>query len=196
VWAELSDDERIAVRCADLHLRRRFEQREHEPLVLVDGERCGIFWTVAYVQGLLRELRYRKSGEKFAAEVIEMVQRLGILEDTGRVMKPRRDDQELAAAEKFQPAGTEISAEGGQYAQPTLARSFWWRVFRVLPLQLILRQYRRLRTYDSGHVPDVPRYQRCLSALLKSQGLIRRRKRRSTPSPGSVQWAFAYSGPP
>lgn len=184
------------MRCVDLHLRRRFEQREHEPLVLVDGERCGIFWTVGYVQGLLRELRYRKSGEKFAAGVIEIVQRLRILEDTGQVMKPRRDEQSTAAAEKFQPAGTEISAEGGQYAQPTSARSYWWRVFRVLPLQLILRQYRRLRTYDSGHVPDVPRHLRCLSALLKSQGLIRRRKRRSTPSPGSVQWAFACSGPP
>jgi hypothetical protein len=111
-------------------------------------------------------------------------------------MKPCRDDQDLAAAEKFQPAGTEISAEGGQYAQPTIARSYWWRVFRVLPLKLILRQYRRLLAYDSGHVPDVPRYQRCLSALLKSQGLISKRKRRSTPSPGSVQWAFACSGPP
>ena len=196
VWAELSDDERIAVRCIDLHLRRRFEQRAHEPLEEVEGERCRIFWTVGHVQRLLRRLRYRKTGEKFAAEVIATVQRLGILVDTGRVKKPARGDQELAAAEKFQPAGTEISAEGGQHAQPTIARSYWWRVFRVLPLQLILRQYRRLRAYDSGHVPDVPLHLRCLSALLRSQGLIRRTKRRSTPSPRSAQWQFRYSGPP
>jgi hypothetical protein len=108
VWAELSDDERIAVRCVDLHLRLRFGQSEYEPLEEIDGERCGIFWTVGYVQGLLRQLRYRKSGEKFAADVIEIVQRLGILEATGRVKRPYRDEQSIAAAEKFQPTDRDL----------------------------------------------------------------------------------------
>ncbi len=34
-WASLDDDQKIAVRCLDWHLRSRFEQKEHTPLELV-----------------------------------------------------------------------------------------------------------------------------------------------------------------
>lgn len=196
VWETLSDDERIAVRCVDLHLLRRFRQSRYEPLETIDGERCGIFWTDGYVQGLLRELGYRKTGEKFAAEVIAIVQRLGILGDTRQVKKPRRDEQSIAAAEKFQPDGTEIAREGGEDAQPSVHRSYWRRVFRVVPLQLVLHQYRRLGAYDSGHVLDVPHHLAFLSAWAKRQGLISRPRRLGGARRGSVQCAFGNTGPP
>jgi hypothetical protein len=198
-WDELSETEQLALFLLERHIRFRVEQKQFEPLEVVDGQRAGIFLTVSHVQRLLKELRYWKKGEKFAAEIINTLLALGAIEDTNRVKKPRRSEQDIAAAEKFQSRAEfqgDIATEGGKDAQPSLLTSHWWRIFRVPALAAILHSLRPLGAYSSGQLRTVPQKSACLSALLKSQGLIPKRKRRSRPNPGSVQWSFQHSGPP
>ena len=110
----------------------------------------------------------------------------GVLEDTGRVIKPKRSVQAVARAEKFQrmngKRGSSVATEGGRTAQPTRFRSYWWRVFRVSE---------RVLPRPLGEVwRRTSRGSRSLSAR-ESQEEISEPRRRSRPNPGSVQWVFA-----
>jgi hypothetical protein len=84
---------------------------------------------------LLGEIGAHKRGEKAAWRAIAFLCESGVLEDTGRVMKPKRSVQAVARAEKFQrmngKRGSSVATEGGRTAQPTRFRWYWWRVFRV-----------------------------------------------------------------
>jgi hypothetical protein len=80
-------------------------------------------------------------------------------------------------------------------------RSQWWRVYRV-PLLAKLAAANRGGAYPStpGHPRGVlnPAYNvsSSLCLLLRSQGLISGPTMRGSFAPGSVQGAFAATGPP
>ncbi len=202
-WASLDDDQRVAVRFLDWHLRSRFEQKEHSPLELVDGDPCGVFLTRRHVQRFLRQARYRKTGIRFAAEVIESLIALGLLRDTDEggvripVKRPRRASNRIASAAKFQKSGP-VQSEGGRDAQPSLEHSYWWRVFKIIPLELVVRAYTRARgAYSSGETfKRPPSWTASLCAFARRQGLIPPARDRRSFRRGSVQWVFQNSGPP
>ncbi len=196
-WASLDDDQRVAVRFLDWHLRSRFEQTEHAPLELVDGDPCGVFLTRRHVQRFLKQARYRKTGVRFAAKVIEHLIALGLIADTGDVKRPRRTANRIAAAAKFQKSGS-VQSEGGRDAQPSLEHSYWWRVFKVVPLELVVRAYTRARgAYSSGETfKRPPSWTASLCAFARRQGLIPPARDRRSFRRGSVQWVFQNSGPP
>jgi hypothetical protein len=187
----LSVDERDAVKALGLHLLQRFDQERFEPLDS-DGR---TFLTVSHMQRLLLHVGARRKGEKAAAEAIRWLCTSGILEDTGEVKLPRRKPQRMAAREKFGRRDVHVRNEGGRDAQPSLARSFWWRVFRVVPLSAVLRAYGAMRG-AYAQVPDLPQRLASLSAFAERQGLISRSRGRRGARKGSVQWVFANSGPP
>ena len=195
--ASLDDDQKIAVRFLDWHLRSRFEQKKHTPLEVVDSAPCGVFLTRRHVQSYLKRIRYRKTGIRFAAEVIESLIALGLLADTGEVKRPRRTANRIAAAAKFQRSGS-VQSEGGRDAQPSLEHSYWWRVFKVVPLEVVVRAYTRARgAYSSGETfKRPPSWTASLCAFARRQGLIPPARNRRSCRRGSVQWAFANSGPP
>jgi hypothetical protein len=85
--------------------------------------------------------------------------------------------------------------ERRESAQPSSSRSFWWRVFVVVPIARVLRAYEQMEG-AYGRFVDVPQLPASLSAFLRRQRLIPGPQRRRTCRPGSVQWAFANSGPP
>ena len=196
-WTTLDDDQKIAVRFLDWHLRSRFEQKEHTPLELVDGDPCGVFLTRRHVQRFLKQARYRKTGIRFAAEVIEHLIALDLLADTNEVKKPRRAANRIAAAAKFQKSEP-AQSEGGRDAQPSLEHSYWWRVFKVVPLELVVRAYTRARgAYSSGETfKRPPSWTASLCAFARRQGLIPPARERRSFNKGSVQWVFLNSGPP
>jgi hypothetical protein len=184
----LSPEHRAWVKALELHLERRFQQNIHEPLD--DGGE--IFLTVSHVQRLLKAVGAPRVGEKAAAAAIVWWQEAGILEDTGKTKKPKASPQRAAAREHF---GSGMRTEGGRDAQPSTLRSYWWRVFRVIPISRVIQAYRDMQG-AYGRLREVPQLSASLSALLERQGLIPRSRQRHNVSPGSVQWAFANSGPP
>jgi hypothetical protein len=184
----LSIEERAWVKALELHLLRRFQQNTHEPL---DGG-DGIFRTVSYVKGLLESVGAPRKGEKAAAEAIAWWQRAGLLEDTGKTKEPKASLSRTAAREHF---GKGSRAEGGRDAQPSTFRSYWWRLYRVVPIAMTLEAYRKMQG-AYGRFQGVPQLPASLSAVLERQGLISRRRPPHEFSEGSVQWAFAHSGPP
>ena len=184
----LSREHRAWVKALELHLLRRFRQNIHDPL---DGG-DEIFLTVGYVQGLLRDVEAPRKGEKAAAEAILWWQHVGLLEDTGKTKKPKASPSRAAAREHF---GSSPRVEGGRDAQPSTLRSYWWRVFRVVPITRVLEAFKKMQG-AYGRFQEVPQLPASLSAFLERQGLIPRRRQRQSFSPGSVQWVFAHSGPP
>jgi hypothetical protein len=186
--AALRPDERAAVEMLETHLwqRTRRAHRAHRALeVLPDG--VGVFLTVAHVQRVLRQIDAPKTGEKFAAHVInDLLPRLGLIEDTGGVKKPR-----VRTAHPGQQR-----EDGGRHAQPNAARSYWWRVFRLPTLDCMFTP--RTGAYPSAPGTPVgrPRISASLSALLRCQGLPARSRRWGQPSPGSPRAAFEATGPP
>jgi hypothetical protein len=188
-WARLSRDEQEAADALAWHVVWRCRQERHPAL---EGDDC-IFLTVRHVQRLLRAVGAANTGEKAAAVAIATMQAKGWVEDTGETKKPRRGERSTAKAGKFQPHG-EVELEGGKDGQPTIHRSYWWRIFRVPALSGVIKALKPLGAY--GQLSDVPQAVASLSAFLIRQGLISRPKRRSRPNPGSVQWVFHHSGPP
>jgi hypothetical protein len=189
-WRRLDEDGRAAVDALSLHVWWRARQDEHEAF---EGEEddC-VFLSVGWMQGLLRAVEARKTGEKAAAGAIAFLKQHGLMEDTGKTKKPKRSSERIARAEKFQAAGP-VAGEGGKDAQPTSLRSYWWRVFRIPALTRARASVPRGAYWRFAEGPhDVA----SLSAFLRRQGLISVPRRRSRPNPGSVQWAFAHSGPP
>jgi hypothetical protein len=172
-----------------LHIWARSRQTKNAAF---EGRDC-IFLTVSWMQQLLRGVEARKRGKKAAAAAIFFLERSELIVDTGETKKPRRPGGSVARAEKFQKRG-EIVHQGGKEAQPSSFRSYWWRVFRVPALTRIRRVLEPQGAY--AHAEDVPQHLASLSAFLRRQGLLKTPKRLKGANPGSVQWAFAHSGPP
>jgi hypothetical protein len=141
----------------------------HPPL---EGEDC-VFLTDFWVQGLLRVVGARKTGEKAAAAALRTMLAHGWIEDTDTTKKARRP---------------------GRGERGVGAHSYWWRVFRVPALSRAVAYFFPQGAY--ARLPAAPPPVGSLSAFLRCQGLIPRRRRRSRPNPGSVQWVFLHSGPP
>ena len=81
-----------------LHLHFREHQDEHP--AYENGNETIL--TPKWMKGLLREVGARKRGEKAARRAIRFLIESGVIEDTGRTMKPKRSAQAIARAEKFQ----------------------------------------------------------------------------------------------
>jgi hypothetical protein len=196
--AELPRHQRDAVNALAAHVPSRFDQNEFEPFD-DDGR---TFLSNGYMRRRLREVGARCTGEKAAAQAIRWLCTSGILENmydprtrTGEVKKPRRRPNRMAAREKFQRGEDSERGEGGRDSQPSLHRSFWWRIYRIVPLSAVLRVTNNAVGAYSCY-QDVPQALASLSAWAVRQGLISRRPGRRGARPGSVQWAFYHSGPP
>jgi hypothetical protein len=146
---ELPRDHRDVVHALAAHLLSRFEQDEFEPFD-DDGR---TFLTVGYMQRRLREVGARCTGEKTAAAALRWLCSSGILEDTGEVKKPRHRVKRAAAREKFQRGEDSGSGEGGRDAQPSPSRSYWWPIYRVIPLGGVVEDIQSSR----GCVRTAPR---------------------------------------
>jgi hypothetical protein len=114
-----SGEERAAVLALALHLHFREHQQSDHP-AYEDGKE--IILTNKWMRGLLREVGAENRGEKAARRAIRFLTESGVLEDTGRTMKPKRSAQAIARAEKFQrmnsKRGGSIATEGGARANP------------------------------------------------------------------------------
>jgi hypothetical protein len=176
------------VRALALHTTWRFQREDRRERVGPAGE---TILTDKWMRGLLREVGAPRKGWKAAAAAIKWLQEYGLIEDTGRVLKPRVPAGKLAAREKFE--GVEPRARGGRDAQFDSQHSYWWRVFRVVPIARVLSAYRRMQgTY--GQFTELPHSSASLSALLRCQGLISPPSRRSSPNRGSVQVGLSPLG--
>ena len=184
-----SGEEQAAVLALALHLHFREHQQSEHP-AYEDGKE--IILTNKWMRGLLREVGAKKRGEKAARRAIRFLTESGVLEDTGRTVWPKRSAQGIARAEKFHrmngKRGNSIATEGGRTGQPTRLHSYWWRVFRVSERVLPSALAEIWRRTSRG--------QRSLSAREVCQEEISKPRRRSSPHPGSVRWAFRHSGPP
>jgi hypothetical protein len=185
----MAPKERAATVALEWHVGFR-STREQDPLDIRDGY-AHTFLTIGHFQRCLRESGSKWVGEDFAAECLNTIlPQLGLIEDTGTVWKPRKPDQALARRQKFAP---DSASYGGADAQADPLRSYWWRVFRLCTFpKLIVSAYgvwcdRFARSRLSTA---------CLVGLLRRQDLIPAKRRRSTPEPGSVQWAYQATGPP
>jgi len=167
-WEELTDDEQIALRVLETHIKFRLrESRRHAPFT--GG--C-TFMTPKHIQSLLIRLRYPLRGIHFARHLRQLLLEMGAIEETGKHLKPAR--QPNSHPEK----------------------TYYWKLYLVPALQYLLEQFRPLGAYDSGHVPAVPKHLVSLSSALRCQGVIRKIRGASEFSKGSVQAAFAATGPP
>lgn len=122
-------------------------------------------WTLSYVQKWLRHTKARRRGRDYARQVLAKLVEMELLRDTDKVLTPTK--------------------------QPSRQRSFWWRVFEVVPVVRALSP-RWKGTYASTPEP-APWVTGCLRRLLGCQVP---RKQRTKPRKGSIQWVFAHSGPP
>ena len=158
----MTRDEKDAGNALSFHVYERCRQTRHPAFEGTDG----IFLTDKYAQRLLRAVGARNTGIKAAATAIKTMQARGWMVDTGTTKKPRRSQTSSARAEKFQPHGV-VAGEGGKDAQPPLARSYWWRVFRV-----------PVSAWTRGRIVHGPQRPASLSAFLDRQGLIPRPRHR------------------
>jgi hypothetical protein len=115
----------------------RLEQTEFEPFD-EDGK---TFLSNGWMRSRLRDVGARCTGEKAATKAVRWLCEIRLLESTGEVKKPRRRENREAAREKFGRGGGAAGGEGGRDSQPSLHRSYWWRVYRVVPLPNVLRAY-------------------------------------------------------
>ena len=122
-------------------------------------------WTLGYVQRWLKRTTARRRGRDYARQVLATLVEMELLLDTGEVMVPRK--------------------------QPSRQRSYWWRVFEVVPVVRALSPRWR-GTYASTPEPA----SRVTGSLCRSLGCQAPSKRRTNPRKGSIQWVFAHSGPP
>jgi hypothetical protein len=125
------------------------------------GDVVEVPWTVGHVQFWLRKTEARRQGRDYARQVLATLVRMELMRDTGTVLKPRRQPRNRL-------------------------RSYWWRVFQVVPIVRSSWQGAYPHRSDAPSVASLCRF-------LRSQGLA---PRSSWSSRGSVQWVFAHSGPP
>ena len=187
----LSGDQRDAVNALAQHMLLRLEQTEFEPFD-EDGK---TFISNGWMQCRLRDVGARCQGEKAAAKALRWLCENGLLENTGEVKKPRRRENREAAREKFGRGEGAAGGEGGRDPQPSLHRSYWWRVYRVVPLSGALKAYEKLQG-AYGRFLEVPQHLASLSAWAICQGLISHHRGRTGARSGSVQYAYLHSGPP
>jgi hypothetical protein len=188
----LPEREREAVRALEWHAGFRTTVTKFEPVELEEDGTPTTILTDGHFQRCLRACGATRTGEKFAAECLsEILPRLGLLEDTGRVMKPRPSEDAQARREKFAPGH---SGEGGRAAQTSLLSSRWWRVFRLPTLPRLVRC--QFGVWLSGGIARGRHDLASLSALFRCQDLVLPSPRRRSFAKGSVQWVFAQSGPP
>jgi hypothetical protein len=184
------------------HLDYRVTQKRHPALLGRDRT----ILTVGWMRGRLHYVGARCKGWKAAARQIRRAQELGWIVDTGQVFKPTAPKKRHAAREKFGRGQAPEPGVGGRDAQPSLEHSYWWRIYAVPAITRALDS--RLPRMWSGAYPHAsdewdekrsggpPRAQACLSAWLKSQGLIPKAERRRSVRKGSRRWAFHHTGPP
>jgi hypothetical protein len=161
-WDELTRD---TVRAVEWGIGSR---AFHRP-----GDVIEVPGSIGYFQFLLRKTGARRRGRDYARTVLAKAQEIGLLSDTGRVLKPRR--------------------------QPRGEHQYWWRVWSVVPLKHALSSLPRLPngTYcGNGNPRGAVHPTGSLCRFLSRQGLIWSPRRRSRPNPGSAQWAFMHTGPP
>ena len=72
----------------------------------------------------------------------------------GEVKKPRRRGNREAAREKFGRGEDAAGGDGGRDSQSSVHRSYWWRVYRIVPLSKVLWAYGALEG-AYGHYRDV-----------------------------------------
>lgn len=82
-------------------------------------------------------------GEKAAAEAIAWWQHVGLIEDTGKTKKPNASPSRAAAREHF---GKGVRIEGGRDAQTSTFRSYWWRVYKVVPIARVIGAFRKMQS--------------------------------------------------
>lgn len=180
------EDERVAVQLLEYHLWLR-QQRPDPALELLPDGSVGVFLTIGYVQKLLREIGARKTGEDYAAEVLNAIlPRLGLIEQTNLAKKPRADVAHPG----------EQRETGGRHAQRTPLRSYWWRIFKLPTLTKLVTPIAGAYSRNPGTPPPRPLGSASLFGLLRCQGLISPRRRKMRFLPGSVQAAFHATGPP
>jgi hypothetical protein len=120
-------------------------------------------WTIGYVQRWLKRTKARRRG--YARQVLATLTEIELLRDTDEVMTPRK--------------------------QPSRQRSYWWRVFEVVPV------VRALSPRWKGTYPRTPEpSSRVTGSLCRSLGCQPPRRRRTKPCKGSIQWVFMHTGPP
>jgi hypothetical protein len=183
----LPPDERAAVEMLEAHLWHR-QHTDHPALELLPDGTLGVFLTIGHVQKLLRQIGAHKHGEDYAAAVLnEHLPRLGLIEHTTRVKKPRVEPSRFGK-------NTDPRSEGGRGAQPDEQHSYWWRVFRLPTLTRYVTPlagaYRVHEFWGARLGPA------SLVGLLRCQLLIPARRRRRGFAHGSVQAAFWATGPP
>jgi len=97
------------VRALALHTTLRFQREDPRERVGPEGE---TILTDKWMRGLLREVGAPRKGWKAAAAAIKWLQEYGLIEDTGRVLKPRVPADRLDAGEKFEGSSQELEAGG------------------------------------------------------------------------------------
>jgi hypothetical protein len=193
VTKALPEDQRVAVDVLEVHLWQRGQRRKNPAFEVLPDGTAGVFLTTGHVRKILHQIRARKKGEKFAAQIINTIlPGLGLIEDTGLTKKPRTRPHPHQN-ESHSQNGTDVTEEGGRHSQPATLHSYWYRVFRLPTLTKMLTPI--CGAYGTTCLTR-PKVTASLSALLKSQGLISKRKRRNGFSHGSVQEAFWATGPP
>jgi hypothetical protein len=105
--------------------------------------------TLSRIQRLLRRTGARRSGRDYARHVLATAIRLGVITDTGRVLKPRR--------------------------QPRGESQYWWRVFRVAAVDWAFSHLQPQGAYPSTSAGSPP--SASLYRLLRRQGLVGKRRR-------------------
>lgn len=123
--------------------------------------------TLSYLSKMLVSVEARRSGRDYARDVLEVAVSLGLVRDTGRVMKPCRPPK---------------------FGTP------WWRVFEIVPLRRVLTSLREPQYGDGtpsrdGLLPSTAYLRR----FLESKGLIHTN---ADANPRSPRAAFAALGPP
>jgi hypothetical protein len=185
-YRQLGEDERAAVNAFSLHLHWRTRQQRFPAF---EGNET--FLTVPWMRLLLRAVGARKTGSRAAAAAITWLEEAGLIEDTGRTMKPRRQPQNAEMVEPFGRQGREVELE--RRAPSLLGRCYWWRVFRIPALTRVRASLRSAYPAAPGEPLKASGF---LSAFVRCQAAKTRNRRRPRPNPGSPQWAFRHSGPP
>jgi hypothetical protein len=122
-------------------------------------------WTIGYVERWLKRTKARRRGRDYARQVLATLVEMELLCDTGEVMVPRK--------------------------QPSRQRSYWWRVFEVIPVVRALSP-RWKGTYARTPEPA----SRVTGSLCRLLGCQAPRKQRTKSRKGSIQWVFMHTGPP
>jgi hypothetical protein len=133
--------ERDAVRVIELAV---FQRALHRP-----GDIKEIPLTLRHIQTLLRQTSARRTGRDYARHVLATAIRLGLLSDTGRVLKPPK--------------------------QPRGEHQYWWRLFRVAAVDAALNHLQRQGAYPSPPAGSPPTASLC--RFLRCQGLIGKRRK-------------------